>query len=195
MSLLPAFLLYALLCEITPGPVNLYALSCGIGGGGRLLRRLLLGLLAGFGLVMGVSVVFALVLGQMLGRYAEILSYGGAAYILWLAWGMVRARDWGMGEESGEAAFSRGVLLQVTNGKTALFCITTLSTYVLPYTRSPLALLGYGLALPVTGVMCTALWALAGSRLRGIFLRAGRAGRWGMAALLAACAVQLIVQG
>ena len=63
----------------------------------------------------------------------------GSRDILWLAWGMVRARDWGMGEESGEAAFSRGVLLQVTNGKTALFCITTLSTYVLPYTSSPLA--------------------------------------------------------
>ena len=190
-ALFPSFLLYALLCEITPGPVNLYALSCGLRQGRRSLGPLTLGLLAGFAAVLAVSAVLTLTIGELLRDYVWMLSWVGAAYILWLAWQTLRA-----GGETGEGAggaptFARGVLLQVSNVKTYLFCVTTLSAYVLPYTRDPRALLGWGLALPASGVACTLAWALAGSALGRFYARYRRQTDLVMAALLVLCALQL----
>jgi len=192
ISLFPSFLLYAAVCEISPGPVNLYALSCGLRYRFGQLCGYIFGMLAGFSTVMALSVMLTLTLGELLQNYVGILSYVGAAYILYLAWNVLQ--DNGSMEAEGIArpTFRTGYLLQVSNIKTFLFCVTTLSAYVLPYTREPLVLLVYGAVLPVTGVMSTMIWLLSGSILRRFLVKYRRAVNTVMAGLLVICAVQLI---
>jgi len=191
IELFPAFLLYALVCEITPGPVNLYALSAGLRYERRRLWGFLAGALTGFSIVMAVSVLLTLTIGEALGRYVGWLRYLGAAYILFLAFQMARGGGELSDREVDAPTFRTGCLLQVSNVKTILFCVTTLSVYVLPYTRAPLTLLLYGMALPVSGAACTAVWLLAGSVLRRFFQRWNRAVSLVLALLLALCAAQL----
>jgi len=193
ISLFPVFLLYAAVCEISPGPVNLYALSCGLRYRYQQLYGYIFGMLAGFSTVMAISVVLTLTLGELLQNYVGVLSYIGAAYILYLAWNVLRDS----GElETGERArptFRTGYLLQISNIKTFLFCVTTLSSYVLPYTRAPLTLLIYGTVLPVTGVMSTMVWLFSGSALRRFLLKYRKIVNVVMALLLVVCAVQLVI--
>ena len=193
VSLIPSFLLYALVCEISPGPVNLYALSAGVRCQRRQLGGYILGTLSGFFAVMAVSVALTLTLGVLLQRYVGVLSYVGAAYILYLAYGVLRSREEGA-EEAGLPTFRTGFLLQASNIKTFLFCVTTLSAYVLPYTRSPFALLLWGAALPLSGLLCTLVWLLAGAALQGFLSRCRRLFNTVMAVVLVVCAVQLVWQ-
>ena len=193
VSLIPSFLLYALVCEISPGPVNLYALSAGVRCQRRQLGGYILGTLSGFFVVMAVSVALTLTLGELLQRYVGVLSYVGAAYILYLAYGILRSQEEGTAA-AGAPTFRTGFLLQTSNIKTFLFCVTTLSAYVLPYTRSPAALLLCGAALPLSGLLCTLVWLLAGSALQGFLSRCRRLFNSAMAAVLAVCAVQLMWQ-
>ena len=192
ISLFPSFLLYAAVCEISPGPVNLYALSCGLRYRYCQLYGYIFGMLAGFSTVMAISVALTLTLGELLQDYVGVLSYLGAVYILWLAWNVLR--DDGNLESNDTACptFRTGYLLQVSNIKTFLFCITTLSSYVLPYTKAPLALLLYGTVLPLSGVICTLVWLLTGPALRQFLAKYRKIVNITMAALLMICAIQLV---
>ena len=192
ISLFPGFLLYAAVCEISPGPVNLYALSCGLRYCCRELYGYIFGMLGGFSTVMAISVVLTLTLGELLQNYVGALSYVGAAYILYLAWNVLRDEGSLDTEDTGKPTFRTGYLLQVSNIKTFLFCVTTLSSYLLPFTRSPLSLLIYGTVLPVSGVLCTLVWLLAGSALRCFLSRYRKVVNAVMALLLVICAIQLV---
>ena len=192
ISLFPAFLLYAAVCEISPGPVSLYALSSGLRYRCSQLYGYIFGMLAGFSTVMAISVVLTLTLGELLQNYVGVLSYIGAAYILYLAWNVLRDEGSLETEDAGKPTFRTGYLLQVSNIKTFLFCVTTLSAYVLPYTRAPLTLLIYGTVLPISGVLCTLVWLLAGSALRRFLTKYRKIVNAVMALLLVICAIQLV---
>lgn len=129
------FTLTALAIELTPGPnmayLALIAASDGRRAGfaavaGVALGLLGLGALAGFGLS-------ALIAGQPLAY--EALRYGGAGYLLWLAFEGWRAAE---GEAVEHAAlgsrlglyFRRGLLTNLLNPKAALFFIAVLPSFL-----------------------------------------------------------------
>ena len=129
-----------------------------------------------------------------IGETSVIALLIGAAYLLWMAWHMVRSA--GTVAQEGDPSypsFRRGFLIQVTNVKVMVLCLTALSGYVLPYDRSFWSLLAVGLFLPLTGPVANLVWIFAGVTLQRLFSQHRRAVDLAMAAALAVCAVTLIL--
>ncbi len=123
------------------------------------------------------------------------LSYVGAAYIVWLAIHILRSRP---GKEISKAknyGFKSGLIVQLTNVKVILFCITVLSSYVRAYTDSILDLFFVACVLPfIGGPLGNLAWLFAGVSLQGLFQRHWRAVNIVMALSLIVCAVNLVVR-
>ena len=191
-SMLPSFLLYCYIGAITPGPANLTSLAAALRYGRKPALRQWRGIFFGFFLVSMASVLVTWLLGTMLNEYVGYLAWVGAAYILWMAWHMLRSSGVEAEDNPDQPTFRRGLLVQLTNVKIMVFCLTALASYVLPYTDSFWWLLGVGLFLPFTGPMANLVWLFAGASLQKLFSRHRRAVDIVLALSLVACAVYLV---
>lgn len=191
-SMLPSFLLYCYIGAITPGPANLTSLAAALRYGRKPALRQWRGIFFGFFLVSMASVLVTWLLGTMLNEYVGYLAWVGAAYILWMAWHMLRSSGVEADNNPDQPTFCRGLLVQLTNVKIMVFCLTALASYVLPYTDSFWWLLGVGLFLPFTGPIANLVWLFAGASLQKLFSRHRRAVDIVLALSLVACAVSLV---
>lgn len=192
MAMIPAFLMYCYIGAITPGPANLCSLSTALKYGRGPALRQWRGLFFGFFLISMASVLATFFLGTVLNDYVGIFAWIGAAYILWMAWHMLRSAGAPEAEGGDTPSFRRGLLVQLTNVKVMVFCLTALASYVLPYSRSFWVLLGVGLFLPFTGPVANLVWLFAGASLQKLFANHRKAVDLVMAASLALCALSLV---
>ena len=191
-SILPSFLAYCYIGAITPGPANLCSLSASLCYGRRAALRQWRGLFTGFFLVSMASVLVTYFLGTFLNDYVLLFSWVGAAYILWMALHMLRSSGDIELQEGDAPSFRRGLLVQLTNVKIMIFCLTALGSYVLPYSRSFWALLAVGLFLPFTGPIANLVWLFAGAALSKLLSRHRRVVDVVMATSRALCARRLV---
>ena len=192
VSLIPSFLIYCYVGAITPGPANLCSLSAALRYGKGPALRQWRGLFCGFFLDAMGAVALTWLLGAALNQYVGKLSWAGAAYLLWMAWHMLRSSGVDPDRDPAAPSFRNGVLVQLTNVKVILFCITALSGYVLPYNSSLWALLPVGLFLPLTGPVCNLVWLFAGASLQKLFANHRRTVDIVMALSLVLCAASLV---
>ena len=192
VSLIPSFLLYCYVGAITPGPANLCSLSAALRYGKGPALKQWRGLFVGFFLVSMASVLATWLLGAAMSQYVGVLSWVGAAYILWMAWHMLRSSGVQADQDPAAPCFRNGLLVQLTNVKIMVFCLAALGSYVLPYTRSFWVLLAVGLFLPFTGPMANLVWLFAGASLQKLFVNHRRTVDIVMAISLALCAVSLV---
>ncbi len=192
VSLIPSFLIYCYVGAITPGPANLCSLSAALRYGKGPALRQWRGLFCGFFLDAMGAVALTWLLGAALNQYVGMLSWVGAAYLLWMAWHMLRSSGVDPDRDPAAPSFRNGVLVQLTNVKVILFCITALSGYVLPYNSSFWALLPVGLFLPLTGPVCNLVWLFAGASLQKLFANHRRTVDIVMALSLVLCAASLV---
>ena len=172
------FVLSGLLLNIAPGPDSLYVITRGATQGARA------GVVAAFGIGAGccVHVVAAAAgLSALLAASATafmVVKVLGAAYLVWIGVGMLRARPVGAGAERPaprpaqlRTVFAQGFLTNVLNPKVALFFLAFVPQFITPDAPSkPLAFLVLGAIFDVNGV----LWlfvlaftsAFAGARLQ-----------------------------
>ena len=137
LSRLLPFLVAALLLNLTPGADMMYVVARSVGQGR------LAGVCSAFGISGGslVHTVFAAVgLSALLMQSAtafQIVKYGGAAYLLYLAWKIWRSADSAAQIAQRQPAslvkvFFEGVVTNVLNPKVALFVIAFLPQFVDP---------------------------------------------------------------
>jgi len=193
LSLLPSFLVYCFTNAITPGPANLCALSTALRWGRSAALRQWRGLLTGFFTVSMAAMLAARFLGEALNEYVGLLSWVGAAYLLWMAWSTLRSDRGPEGTAPRTPGFLSGLLLNLTNVKVMLFCLMTQAAYVLPYSHSFRDLLPVALFLPVIGPASNLVWLFAGAALQKLFVNHRKAVDRVFAAALALCAVSLLV--
>lgn len=193
LSLIPSFLIYCYVGAITPGPANLCSLSTALRYGRGPALRQWRGLFTGFFAVSMASVLVTYFLGTGLNQYVGLLSWVGAAYLLWMAWHTLRSSAGPEGQAPEAPGFLSGLLVNLTNVKVMIFCLMALASYVLPYTRSFWSLLAAGLFLPFTGPLANLVWLFAGAALQKLFSNHRRAVDAGCAAALALCAVSLVL--
>lgn len=191
-SLIPSFLIYCFVGGITPGPANLCSLGAALRYGRGPALRQWRGLFCGFFLDAMGAVVLTWLLGAALNQYVGALSWVGAAYLLWMAWHMARSRGVDSDRDPAVPSFRTGLLINLTNVKVILFCITALSGYVLPYNASIWALLPVGLFLPFTGPVCNLVWLFAGASLQKLFASYRKTVDLVMAVSLALCALSMV---
>jgi threonine/homoserine/homoserine lactone efflux protein len=128
----------------------------------------------------------------------DAIKYAGAAYLLWIAFSLVRS-----GKAGAEAAppvvpgrlFRAAMLVNILNPKVALFFLAFLPQFVDPAARMPAAqIFCLGLWFDFAGTLVNIAVALiaagAAGRLREMAW-IGRAARWFAATIIGALAVQL----
>src|SRR5580704_13051243 len=136
MPVTPRFLIFlsaALVLAITPGPGIFYVLARSLRGGRRE------GVLSAAGTFLGGLVhvaAAALGLSAILAASAiafETVRYGGAAYLIYLGYRMIRSRELDVNDGDrgvGGSTFAQGVMTEVLNPKTALFFLSFIPQFV-----------------------------------------------------------------
>jgi threonine/homoserine/homoserine lactone efflux protein len=166
-ELLLAFILFAFVTSVTPGPNNMMLLASGINFGLRRSLPHLLGI--SLGMMLMVSAI-GFGLGELLKIYPplyNLLRYGGAAYLLYLSWKIANAgAPQPNGQTSGKPmSFIQAAAFQWINPKAWIMAIAAISTYVPAHPLATQILLIAGLFALINYPTCS-LWVLAGSLLR-----------------------------
>jgi len=191
---LSAFAVFVSVASITPGPNNCMALSF---AGARGIKK---GMLFCVGVFFGMFVVMlacavggSLVLHQ-LPRAGLYLKVAGAAYMLWLAWSVLRSDNGGGGDsERFRHVVLSGGLLQLINPKIMVYGLTAFSAFILPIYTDHLALLAFAAVLALGGFIGTICWALFGAVLEKTFRAHPKAINAVLAALLLYCAISMLL--
>lgn len=191
LQIVISFLAFVFLSGITPGPANLTSLATSMQYGRKTALRQWTGLISGCTFDAMASVVIVYFLGTALNDYVKWLAFAGVAYLLWMAFTMLRANYSEGQKEIKEPGFWRGFFLQLTNVKVLLTCITSLSSYILPVSRKFPVILIFGFCLSVIQPCCNLVWLFTGAALQKFFVRHQKVINIVMAAALAACAVSL----
>ena len=162
------FISFAVITAFTPGPNNILALSAASNYGIKKSRNIILGIMAGFFCVMVLCGIFTVGLKSVLPSLMVYLKYLGAGYILWLAWHVWKSKPVSISEADSNTSFAKGFLLQFVNIKTMFYGVTILTSFVLPYYSSTLAIAGFVVLITMIGMLGVSTWALAGLALNKI---------------------------
>ena len=157
---------YIFIIIFTPGPNNITAALQGVNYGFRKTVPFCLGVAAGVYTVHTLSALVSSALLKLIPRIEVYLRIGGAVYILWLAYHMIRSAY--SFEENGikPLGFVNGFVLQYMNIKALLFSITLFSTFLQPISGEPLSIIAAIIILSFLAIASTSSYALAGSGVR-----------------------------
>lgn len=169
LELLLPLCTFAAVSSITPGPNNTMILASGLNYG--FVRSLphLFGITCGFTFMifatgMGLHVVF-----EQVPMLQTILKYGGALYLLWLAWKLAHAAPMS-GEQaalSKPMTFFGAAAFQWINPKAWVMALSALTTYLPPgFTVIDAAMLAG--VFGFIGVFCVGAWAMFGVAMRRV---------------------------
>ncbi len=143
-ELLAAFLVTTALFAYVPGPAMLYTIAQ------TMARGRAAGLMAVLGIHLGcyIHIVAAVAGLSMLFQAVPWLyiavKFGGACYLIWLGFSMLRVRlsedttgSFTIGQKSSKRAFIDSVVVEMLNPKTALFFLALLPQFVDPTAAFP----------------------------------------------------------
>lgn len=188
-TLLSAFWTYTLITAMTPGPNNILALSSATSHGFRQSTRVLAGMSLGFLIVMLLCAGISFSLAVIDPAAVHLLSWAGAAYIVWLAWKIATNKGRRTSDKTNQ--FWASFALQFVNVKIILYGVTALSTFVLPQTQALSWVVGVSVLLAMIGTFGNVCWALAGHLFQRLFRQYGRQLNIVLALLLVYCAVRI----
>lgn len=167
-ELILAFLAYAFVTSITPGPNNTMLLASGLNFGFRASVPHMLGINLGFSALvlasgLGLGSVFL-----MFPVLQTVLKYVGAAYLLYLAWKIVNdSAPESDGREGKPMTFLQAAAFQWINPKAWIMAIGAIAAYT-----PANAVLGNLLLVTVIYALangpCIMVWAAAGTALRNV---------------------------
>jgi threonine/homoserine/homoserine lactone efflux protein len=167
-DLATAFALFAIASLFTPGPNNLMLMTSGVNFGFARTLPHVFGVVLGFGfLVLAVGVGLGAVFAAFPLLYG-VLKFGGAAYLLYLAWLIARAGPAKTGGSRGRPlTFVEAAAFQWINPKAVVMAIGGISTYAaiaaFPFN------VGFMVAIFVAlGFLSSGTWVLFGTTLRSL---------------------------
>jgi threonine/homoserine/homoserine lactone efflux protein len=171
-----AFVLFAVVAAITPGPSNIILASTGATVGVRRGLPCLFGVAIGMGLMMSLV---ALGLGSVVLDHPVLLNglkWGGIGLLLWLAWKIATA--------GGDAAmagkpvgFWQAATLQWVNPKSWLVSASAVGAFLRPDAAGPVRQsLAFGILFVLVALPSCFVWLAGGATVQR-FLRSERAAR------------------
>jgi cysteine/O-acetylserine efflux protein len=181
IALLP-LLSYVFISTFTPGPSNLSSSSLGVLYGFRRTLRYQAGLVTGVFVMMLAGGLVSASLLRVFPALEPWLRWLGAAYLVYLAYSLLRASYFLAERASRPLGFRHGLLLNVSNPKLMLYAFTLFSTFLAPLAGRPAWLALAALLLAAVSAGATVTWALFGAALKAR-LSNPRFTRWVNAAL------------
>lgn len=192
---IPAMLLYMVVTGVTPGPNNLMSLYLSAQYGFRGARRFMVGSSLGFFLKMLLCGALNVALAAVVPALVPYLKWLGAAYMLYLAFTMLRSGFAPAGEEkekTGESTYLSGLALQVVNIKSWVACLSVFSVYVTPRTTALPVILGVSVVNTCGMILWTVLWGGFGSAIRRVYAAHRKVFSIVLAASLVLCAISAL---
>ncbi len=165
MFILP-IISYVLISTFTPGPSNISSASVASLHGYRNTLRYQGGLASAVFLLMFVSGLVSSTLLQTCPVLEPVLRVVGAAYILYLAYGILRASYAFAEGNARPLGFVHGLMLNVLNPKLTVYAFTLFSAFLAPMTGNVGLLVLAALLLAAISFSATSTWALFGSTIK-----------------------------
>ena len=164
-SLLP-IISYILISSFTPGPANVSSASMAVLHGYKNTLKYQAGLVAGVFLLMLLSGLLSTTLTRNFPSFEPVMRYIGAIYILYLAFGILKASYTFTEKESKPLGFLHGFLLQILNPKLLVYAFTLFSAFLATMTETITALLLVVMLLAMVAFCATSTWALFGTAIK-----------------------------
>jgi cysteine/O-acetylserine efflux protein len=164
-SLLPV-ISYILISSFTPGPSNISSASLAILHGYRNTLRYQAGLAAGVFLLMLLSALLSTTILKLFPTLEPVMRYTGAIYILYLAFGILKASYTFTEKDSKPLGFLHGLMLQLLNPKLFIYAFTLFSAFLATMTRSISVLLLVVTFLAAVAFCASSTWALFGTAIK-----------------------------
>lgn len=165
---------YILISTFTPGPSNISSASMAVLHGYKNTLKYQVGLAFGVLLLMVLSGWFSSTLLNILPAFEPIMRYAGAAYILYLAFGILKA-SYSFSDNADKdvkpLGFFHGFMLQILNPKLFVYAFTLFSAFLASMTRNIALLVLVGVLLAVISFCATSLWALFGTAIKAYLQR------------------------
>jgi cysteine/O-acetylserine efflux protein len=155
---------YVFITSFTPGPNNISCAAMAARWGMRRTWGYLSGIGAGFFVLLLFCGAFSGVLMKLLPWLQNYMKWVGAAYILWLAWGIVTSDSQGIVEEGSVSlrGFVKGFALQFVNPKAILYGVTLYTAFLAPILARPVPVFVWSIFLTLIGFSSILSWSLFG---------------------------------
>ncbi len=171
-SLLP-ILSYILISSFTPGPSNISSASMAVLHGYKNTLRYQAGLAVGVFLLMLLSGLLSTTLAKTFPAFEPIMRYAGAIYILYLAFGILKASYTFADKEIQPLGFVHGLVLQVVNPKLIVYAFTLFSAFLATTIKNFSGLLLVVLFLTLVAFCAASTWALFGTAIKSYLRHPG----------------------
>ena len=161
---LVALLPYVFVTTFTPGPNNISSAANAARWGLSRTWGYLFGVVSGFFVIMSLCGIVSGALMAALPWLERYMRWVGAAYILWLAYGLVKSDGHGGIEGEGSLrGFAMGFVLQFVNPKVILYGVTLYTAFLSPILARPVPVLLVTALLSVIGFASILSWAVFGA--------------------------------
>lgn len=194
LELFTAFVTFAVVASITPGPNNLMLMASGANFGWRRTVPHLLGVSLGHGFMV---LVLGLGLAQAFEAYPQartLLTLPCAAYLLVLAWKIAQAAPPERAKAGGRPlTFLQAAAFQWVNPKAIYMGLTAQTTYAPPDGGWTGAVLVAAIFI-ASNILCVNTWIIGGTQVRRWLSNPARLRlfNWTMAALLVLTLVPIL---
>jgi len=167
IQLLTAFLLFAFVSSVTPGPNNLMLMASGANFGFRRTVPHMLGVGIGFTFMV---VLVGTGLMQLFDAYPvsyKILKVGSVLYLTWLAWKIATAAEPGKGKVGATPLnFLQAAAFQWVNPKAWAMALTAVTAYA--PSRDFGAVLFVAIVFGVINLPTISMWTVLGQQIRHV---------------------------
>ncbi len=164
-NLIPA-VSYVLISTFTPGPSNISSASLAVLHGYKNTLKYQLGLAIVVFLLMLLSGWLSAALLSVFPAFEPIMRYIGAAYILYLAFGILKSSYTFMETDAKPLGFVHGFILQILNPKLVVYAFTLFSAFLAPITGNIAFLILIVVLLAAISFCATSAWALFGTAIK-----------------------------
>jgi len=164
-NLLP-IISYVLISTFTPGPSNISSASLAVLHGYKNTLKFQAGLALGVFLLMLLSGLLSTTLVTFFPAFEPSMRYLGAAYILYLAFGILKASYTFTEKDTNSLGFLHGFILQISNPKLFVYAFTLFSAFLGSTTRNILFLILIVTLLAAISFCATSVWSLFGTAIK-----------------------------
>jgi cysteine/O-acetylserine efflux protein len=164
-NLLPV-LSYVLISTFTPGPSNISSASLGVLHGYKNTLNYQSGLALGVFIEMFLSGLISKTLLSIFPAIEPVLRVVGAAYILYLAFSILRASYTFTDQNTKPLGFASGLTLQLLNPKLVVYAFTLFSMFLASVTDNVLLVFLAAMLLAIISFGATSTWAMFGTAIK-----------------------------
>jgi cysteine/O-acetylserine efflux protein len=159
-------IVYVLISTFTPGPSNISSSSQAVLHGYRKTLNYQEGLALGVFSLMVLSSMLSTALLDIFPALEPIMRYVGAVYILYLAYGVLKASYTFTETDVKPLRFVHGMMLNVLNPKLMVYAFTLFSAFLTSITKNLVLVVLVAVLLALTSFCATSLWALFGTTVK-----------------------------